>query len=423
MSQAVENYSIQLDDEDSLHAFRSEFRIPRHENSECIYFCGNSLGLQPRKARDFVNQELDDWAKYGVEGHLKQDYPWYSYHEFLSEPMAELVGAKPHEVVIMNTLTVNLHLMMVSFYRPTKARHKILIEYSAFPSDRYAVESQIRFHGYNPEDSIVILTPEPGSNYISAEIIKDTFEKQGDQIALVLIGSVNYYTGQAYPIPLLCQQARQYGCKIGFDLAHGAGNLNFQLHNDGPDFAVWCSYKYLNAGPGGLAGCFIHERHAENFELPRFAGWWGHDKKERFKMESKLKLMSGAEGWQVSNPPIFPMASLRASLDVFHRAGILNLRKKSIALSGYLMHLIQSLEHPDITILTPEHAEERGCQISIQIKNGDKSIYHKISKKNIIADWREPDVIRVAPVPLYNSFQEVFQFYEAFKNVVVNHEE
>ena len=409
----------QLDQQDPLSGYRKEFSFPSDENGiPYHYFCGNSLGLQPNNARNYVNRELDDWAKHGVHGHEMAQFPWVRYHEFLTEPMAEIVGAKSSEVVVMNTLSVNLHLMMVSFYVPTPKRHKILIEYSAFPSDRYAVDSQIKFHGYDPEESLIILTPDEGEVYISKEKIEQTIKMHGEEIALILIGSVNYYTGQAYPIKFITELGHSHGCKVGFDLAHGAGNLLLNLHEDGPDFAVWCSYKYLNSGPGGLSGCFVHERHAESFELPRFAGWWGHDKTNRFKMSPVLKLMSGAEGWQLSNPPILPMASLMASLEIFQRAGMNSLRHKSIRLHNYLRQIIESIDHPSIRILTPASEDERGCQLSIQIKDGDKRIYKQLSEKHIIADWREPDVIRVAPVPLYNSYEDAWNLYQSLKNIL-----
>lgn len=414
--------SLKKDRLDQLSEFRNSFHFPKDKQGDLRYFCGNSLGLQPLQTREFVLQELDDWAEFGVEGHLEAKRPWVKYHEFLTEPMAEVVGALPHEVVVMNTLTVNLHLMMVSFYRPSKSRNKILIEYSAFPSDRYAIESQIRNHGYDPKDSLIILSSENQDEYVSWENIENTITKHGEEIALVLIGSVNYYTGQAYPIKKIKELAHQFGCKVGFDLAHGAGNLLLNLHDDAPDFAVWCSYKYLNSGPGSLAGCFVHERHADDFQLPRFAGWWGHDKVNRFKMPPQLQLMRGAEGWQLSNPPILPMACMLSSLQLFTKAGMSQLRNKSLSLSQYLIELLQSLNHPKIKILTPFSLEERGSQVSIQIQGGDKKIYEDLKQQRIIADWREPDVIRVAPVPLYNSFEDVYYLYESLKKILQSHE-
>lgn len=410
--------SIQRDQQDILRSYREQFFFPYDQYGHLHYFCGNSLGLQPRQTKDYVMQELQDWSQFAVEGHLEAMRPWVHYHEFLTEPMAKIVGALPHEVVVMNTLTVNLHLMMVSFYNPTPKRNKILIEYSAFPSDRYAVESQIKFHGYDPKDSLIILQPQENEEYVDHDTIENVFKQHGDEIALAIIGSVNYYTGQAYPIKKITELAHQYGCKVGFDLAHGAGNLLLNLHDDGPDFAVWCSYKYLNSGPGSLAGCFVHERHADNFDLPRFSGWWAHNKKERFKMSPQFDPMRGAEGWQLSNPPILPMACMLSSLQLFSEAGMPSLRNKSLQLSQYLIDLIQSIQHPKIKILTPVNEDERGSQVSIQIQGGDKQIYENIKQCRIIADWREPDVIRVAPVPLYNSYQDVYALYDAMKNTL-----
>ncbi len=412
-----------LDSKDPLALLRNQFRLPTDsDGAPLLYFCGNSLGLQPVKAEEYVLREMRDWARHGVEGHLHAHFPWVRYHEFLTEPMAQVVGALPHEVIVMNTLSVNLHLMMVSFFRPTKLRHKILIEYSAFPSDRYAVESQIRYHGFNPDDSLIVLEPDKAGEYVSSEAIEEIFTQHGEEIALVLIGSVNYYTGQAYPLKQITTLARKYGCNVGFDLAHGAGNLKLNLHEIAPDFAVWCSYKYLNSGPGSLSGCFIHEQHADNFNLPRFIGWWAHDKINRFKMSPNLKLMRGAEGWQLSNPPILPMACMMASLEIFEQAGMDALYEKSGQLTGMLIQLLDSIDNPSINILSPVNRDERGAQVSIQVTNADRSIYDKISSSGIIADWREPDVIRVAPVPLYNTFEEVYNFYDTLKQILTSYE-
>lgn len=406
------NYAEQLDQQDPLAHFREQFLIPKDDQGkDTIYFCGNSLGLQSRNIREVIEQELKDWEDFGVTGHHKSKYPWYKYHEFLTASMAALIGAKPLETVVMNTLSVNLHLMMVSFYRPDSRRNKILIEYSSFPSDRYAVESQIRFHGFDPAECLMVLQPEGGSDVITNEQLEDVFKKHGHELALVLIGSVNYYTGQAYPIKKLCELAKEYACTIGFDLAHGAGNLKLNLHDDGPDFAIWCGYKYLNGGPGTLGGIFVHERHAHNTDLPRFAGWWGHDKTTRFQMRPEFIMMSGAEGWQLSNPPILPMACLRASLSILCEAGIDRLRKKSIAMGDLLFSLFDQWNHANIEVITPRDPAQRGAQLSIKIHNADKEIFNKLSKQGVIADWREPDVIRIAPVPLYNSFTEVYDFF------------
>jgi kynureninase len=310
----------------------------------------------------------------------------------------------------MNSLTVNLHLMMVSFYRPDAHRNKILMDYSPFPSDRYALESQVKYHGYHPSDTIIELMPNAGTECIQTEDILDLIEMEGSNIALIMIGGVNYYTGQAYDLKKITEAGHKKGCVVGFDLAHAAGNIDLKLHSDGPDFAVWCSYKYLNSGPGGLSGCFVHERHKENFDLPRFTGWWGHDKKTRFLMDDQFIPMSGAEGWQLSNPPILPMAALRASLDIFKEAKMSNLRKKSMLLTGYLEYLLKENLGDKISIITPSNPEERGCQLSLQVN--DKSIYTKLITHGVMADWREPDVIRVAPTPLYNSFEDVWKFVD-----------
>ena len=407
-----------LDDSDELAGFRDQFYLPKDkQGNELIYFCGNSLGLQPRQTPSYIRQELDDWSTLGVEGHFHAKHPWMPYHEILTKSMAKIVGAREHEVVIMNSLTVNLHLMMVSFYRPTAERRKILIEHMTFPSDRYAVDSQIRFHGFDPKENVIELKPDPGTEYVSLQQMTEVLEDEGESIALVLIGNVNYYSGQGYPIKEITNLAHRNGCKIGFNLAHGAGNLMLDLHNDGPDFAVWCTYKYLNSGPGGLAGCFVHDRHANTDGLPRFAGWWGHDKKRRFLMEPSFIPIPGAEGWQLSNPPIFQMASIKSSLDLFELAGMEKLTQKSKALTGYLEFLLIDKDQETFQIITPSDPDERGCQLSIQIKNADKTLFHEISSNGIVADWREPDVIRVAPVPLYNSFVEVWNFAHIIQKV------
>lgn len=409
----------QLDQKDSLAEFRSRFLIPKtSDGRDYIYLCGNSLGLQSKGIRSIIEQELSDWEAFGVHGHHDAQRPWYKYHEFLTEPMAAVLGAKPLETVIMNTLTVNVHLMLVSFYQPKPSKFKILIEYSSFPSDRYAVESQIRFHGYDPKEALIILEPKLGKDYVSRQQMDEVFAREGDQIALALIGSVNYYTGQAYPIAYLTQLAHAHNCKIGFDLAHGAGNLLLNLHEDGPDFAVWCGYKYLNGGPGTLAGCFVHERHANNSDLPRFAGWWGHDKSKRFKMEPKFEYIPGAEGWQLSNPPILPMACLLESLQIFQKAGMKAIREKNLAMGSLLLQWIKELLHPNLKILTPENPEERGAQLSIRLKDANKQIFQNICSAGVIADWREPDVIRIAPVALYNNFTDIANFMDIFQTAL-----
>ena len=402
------NFALELDAKDELRSYRNEFHIPLQKNGEeHIYMCGNSLGLQPKRTKEFLNQELDDWATFGVEGHFHAKNPWLPYHEFLAESYAKIVGAKNSEVVAMNTLTVNLHLMMVSFYRPTQKRHKIIIEGDAFPSDIYAVESQIKHHGFLPESSLIKLRPRDGESAIRTEDISAIIEREGDEIALIMLGGVNYYTGQVFDFEKITKIAHNKGINVGFDLAHAAGNIKLELHKWGVDFAVWCSYKYLNSGPGSVAGAFIHEKH-HNANLPRFAGWWGHNKEERFKMPDKFNPIISAEGWQLSNPPILSLAAIRASLSIFDEVGMEKLLSKSKKLTDYLVFLLNSIETDRIEIITPK---ERGCQLSVRVKNGDKKLFDSITAKGVIADWREPDVIRIAPIPLYNSFQDVFKFY------------
>lgn len=408
-----------LDAHDPLKRFRQEFHIPlKKDGSPCLYFCGNSLGLQPRKAREYVDIVMDDWQHLGVEAHFDGRHPWMPYHEFLTPQMAQIVGAKAEEVVVMNTLTTNLHLLMVSFYRPKAGRFKILMESDAFPSDRYALESQIRFHGYDPAEALLLLKPRPGETLIRTEDIETMLEREGQHIALVLLGGVNYYTGQLFPIRDITAMGHRHGCTVGFDLAHAAGNIDLKLHDSGCDFAVWCTYKYLNGSPGSLGGVFVHERHGANPDLPRFAGWWGHNKEMRFNMRHDFDPIKGAEGWQLSNPPILPMAAMRASLDLFEEAGMDALRRKSVALTGYLESLLHQIPTDRIRIITPIDPDERGCQLSIQVRNADRRLYDQITAQGVIADWREPDVIRVAPVPLYNTFSEVQQFAEILSDML-----
>ena len=412
-------YAQSQDQRDSLHKFRSKFRLPAaSDGSPLIYLCGNSLGLQPVSTSNYIEQELEDWARLGVEGHTEAKHPWLPYHEFLTTSMAKIVGAKPSEVVIMNTLTTNLHLMMVSFYQPTKKKYKIVIESDAFPSDKYAVESQLKFHGFNPHEGLILWKPRRGEELCRFEDLEKIVSEQGDEIALLMIGSTNYYTGQAFPLKKITQLGHKHNCLVGFDLAHGVGNIQPDLHETGADFAVWCTYKYLNSGPGSLGGCFVHERHENDKKLKRFAGWWGHNKETRFNMRHEFEALRGAEGWQLSNPPILSMAAIRASLDVFEEAGFENLRNKSISLTGYLEFLIDELDDRRITIITPRNPVERGCQLSIQVKSTDKRLHAKLTEAGVISDWREPDVIRIAPTPLYNSFEDVYQFAKIFKNVL-----
>jgi kynureninase len=374
--------------------------------------CGNSLGLQPKDVRDYIEQELNDWEALGVEGHFQAKNPWMPYHEFLTEPIARIVGAKALEVVTMNSLTVNLHLLMVSFYRPTDKRHKILIETNAFPSDQYAAQSQIKYHGYDPEEALLELPLRDGEVTHRPEDIEAFIKQEGDSIALTLLGGINYYTGQAFDMQRITETAKEKGSVVGFDLAHAAGNLELHLHDWDVDFAAWCSYKYLNSGPGGIAGVFVHERHTQNDALPRFAGWWGHDKESRFLMESDYVPIRSAEGWQMSNPPILSLAALRASLHIFDKAGISALREKSCLLTGYMEFLIDRKVSKGVAIITPRDPQQRGCQLSLVLKKNGREVYKQLAKNGFICDWREPDVIRVAPVPLYNTFQDVLRFVE-----------
>jgi kynureninase len=384
-----------------------------------VYLCGHSLGLQPNTAGSYIEQELKEWARLGVEGHFQASNPWMPYHRLLTEQTAALVGARPIEVVVMNSLTVNLHLMMVSFYRPTSARHKIVVERGAFPSDQYAVKSQIRFHGFDPASSLIELSPLPGESCLRDEEIESLIEQSGDEIALILLGGVNYATGQAFDLAGITRAGHARGCVVGFDLAHAVGNLQLRLHDWDPDFAVWCSYKYLNGGPGCVAGCFVHERHARSLDLPRFAGWWGHDEHSRFAMGPDFQPMSGAEGWQLSNPSIISMAVLRSSMEIFYEAGIERLRDKSVTLTGYLEFLLNNFSMDqnraaNFSIVTPQEKERRGAQLSIRIPQQGRTLCERLTQEGIIGDWREPDTFRVAPVPLYNSYRDVFQFVRRF---------
>ena len=415
--EASASFAAAMDTSDPLKRFRDKFFMPKQSSGDdVLYFTGNSLGLQPKTARAYIEQELKDWETLGVEGHFHAKNPWMPYHEFLTDSLANVVGAKPIEVVAMNSLTVNLHLLMVSFYRPTRERHKIVIEAGAFPSDQYAVQSQIKFHDFDVENALIELNPRIGETLLRTADIEKTLEENGDSIALILLGGVNYYTGQLFDMRRITEIGHRLGAIVGFDLAHAAGNIELHLHNWNVDFAAWCSYKYLNAGPGAIAGVFVHERYSENFDLPRFAGWWGHEKETRFLMGDEFVPIKGAEGWQLSNPPIFQLAALKASLDVFEEAGIKNLTEKSRKLTAYLEFLLSEIKDERISVITPSDPNQRGCQLSIRVQNSDKNLFNAITEKGVIADWREPDVIRVAPVPLYNSFTDVFKFAETLKN-------
>ena len=405
-------FPVQLDQKDELAAFRTEFFLPQSNNSDTIYFCGNSLGLQPKTTPAFLGEELRKWQELAVDGHFKSELPWTSYQKQFKAPMANLIGALPDEVVAMNSLTINLHLMMVSFYRPSASRFKIITEAGAFPSDMYAFETQVKYHGFDPEEAIVEVKPREGEELIRTEDIIDTISQHGERVALVLFSGVHYYTGQYFDLEAITRSAHQVGAFAGFDLAHAVGNVALSLHQWEVDFAVWCTYKYLNAGPGATAGAFIHEKHGADPAVPRFAGWWGHREEERFKMEKSFKPIPGADGWQVSNGSILAMAGLRASLEIFERAGFENLRSKSLKLTGYLHFLLTdiSTRHTELQVITPSDSDARGCQLSISIREKGREVFEALANAGVVVDWREPNVIRVAPVPLYNTFSEVYRF-------------
>lgn len=416
------NFAGQLDAEDVLKNFRQRFHIPQHNNKDTIYFTGNSLGLQPRTTSSYVQQELDDWARLGVEGHFQAKNPWMPYHEIFPRQLSSIVGGLPHELVVMNQLTVNLHLLMVSFYGPDPRRFKIICEAKAFPSDQYALETQVLYHGFDPAEAIIEIAPRDGEYTIRTEDILAAINQHSDELALVLFGGINYYTGQLFDMAKITRAAHEVGAYAGFDLAHAAGNVALQLHDWNVDFACWCSYKYLNSGPGGVAGAYIHERHASNKQLPRFAGWWGHTKETRFKMEKGFEPIPTAEGWQLSNAPILSMAAHKASLDIFEEAGMSRLHEKRKKLAAYLHFVLQdinsSLSEKVIEIITPSNEEERGCQVSMLMLKKGKEVFNELARRGVIADWREPNVIRIAPVPLYNSFKDIWEFGNIIESIL-----
>ena len=410
-------FAKEMDAQDPLQSFRNQFYFPQHEGKDAIYFCGNSLGLQPKSTQQYIQRELEQWHTYGVEGHFRGEHPWFHYHKYLQPQTAHVVGAKEQEVVVMNTLTVNLHLLMVTFYRPTKERFKIIMEAGAFPSDQYAIESQVKWHGFVPAEAIVEVAPRLGEDNLRTEDILATIAQHGDETALVLFGGVNYYTGQFFDLKAITQAGHRAGAYVGFDLAHAAGNVPLQLHDWEVDFASWCSYKYLNGGPGGPSGVFIHEKHGNDRDLPRFAGWWGYDEQQRFLMKKGFIPMSGAEGWQLSNASILSFAAHRASLDMFAAATMPALRAKSEKLTGYLEFLLQQLirEGYSLQLITPKNEAERGCQLSLLTDAKGKQLFDYLSNNGVICDWREANlptgqagVIRLAPTPLYNRFEEVW---------------
>jgi kynureninase len=404
-----------LDSSDRLGKFRDEFHIPKTANGDDIlYFCGHSLGLQPRKTEGYVLAELEDWRRYGVKGHVKSHKPWYSYHELVRDHAASVMGARPTEVVAMNSLTTNLHLLMVSFYQPTKAKYKILIEKHAFPSDQYAVKSQIKFHGFDPQDALIELIPTPGKMTVTAEQIAQTIDKEGDRIALIMLGGVNYLTGQAFDMKNISEIAHRKDCLVGIDLAHAAGNLHLKLHDWNIDFAAWCSYKYLNSGPGSIGGAFVHDNVAPKAKR-RFEGWWGHDKSARFAMSDEFVPIGGAETWQLSNPPILPLACYQASLEIFDQAGMSNLRAKSEQLTGYLESLLRHDLGDKMELITPSDPSQRGAQLSVTFKADVDKLQSFLTAKGVICDLRKPNIMRIAPVPLYNKFEDVFRLTQLLR--------
>jgi len=411
--EATLNFARQLDEDDSIHRYRDRFHMPQLNGKNVYYFGANSLGLMPKTARLAVMEELDVWEKLGVLGQHKR---WETYHEHLTESTARLVGSNPSEVVVMNALTLNLHILLVSFYQPNTKRYKIVIENGAFPSDQYAVESQIRFHGFDPKDALIELVPRNGEKCLQTDDIVHTLRSHGDSISTVLIGGVNYYTGQAFDMEAITKAGQEVGAFVGFDLAHAAGNLKLELHDWNVDFAAWCTYKYMNSGPGSPGGVFIHERH-ENWHGPRFAGWWGHNKETRFDMNPNFVPISGAEGWQISNAPVLSMACLRKSMNIFDEVGMEALRKKSETLTGFLEYLLMSI-NDKLSIITPSSPMQRGCQLSVVVHENGKNVFNKLSASGVVCDWREPDVIRLAPAPLYTSYSDIFKTVEILKSLL-----
>jgi kynureninase len=408
-----------MDEADPLSSFREEFVIPKQATGEpYLYFCGNSLGLQPKGVEAALQQEIGKWREQAVDGHFHAPDPWYDYHALLREPMARLFGALPREVVVMNSLTVNLHLLMVSFYRPTAERYKIVIEAGAFPSDRYAVASQAQLHGFAPEEAILQWSPREGEDRLHLADLEAILAREGEQIALLMLGGVHFYTGQRLPMKEIVERGHAAGCVVGFDLAHAAGNLPMALHDGDVDFAAWCTYKYLNGGPGGVGAAFVHERHLEDASLPRLAGWWGHDPKRRFAMEEAFSPIPSADAWQLSNAPILSMAALRASLAVFSKTSMEALRERSLRLTGYLEKLLDQTIPDGFSLITPSAPEERGAQLSIRLHRPARDIQQKLQAAGVICDVRQ-DVIRVAPAPLYNRFEEIWHFVQILKKILV----
>ena len=411
-------FAKQLDAQDQLHKYKDEFIFPKVNGKKVIYFTGNSLGLQPIRTKAYVDEVMNDWANLAVEGHFYSEKPWWDYHERFATPLSKIVGAIPSEITVMNTLTVNLHLLMVSFYRPTTNRYKIICEEKAFPSDQYMFQSQVHFHGYKPEDALIEIKRREGEHNIRIEDVLAKIEEVGEELALVLIGGVNYYTGQVFDMKTITEAGHKAGAKVGWDLAHAAGNIKLQLHDWNVDFAAWCSYKYMNSGPGNASGCFIHERHHNNSELPRFAGWWGHNKERRFKMEPVFDPIHGADGWQISNLPVLSLAPYLASVEMFDEIGMDALISKRDKITSYLefiLHEIGKEADSNFEVITPSNPAERASQLSVLLHGEGRSLFDYLMKNGVITDWREPNVIRLAPVPLYCSFEDMYHFGQILK--------
>ncbi len=415
--EATLEYARSLDQVDILYPFRERFLFPQHEGAPVGYFCGNSLGLQPKSTSYLMLKELEDWAAFGVEGHTQARNPWLYYHHLFSESLARVVGAEKEEVVAMNTLTVNLHLLMLSFYRPANGRYKIMMEAGAFPSDQYAIETQVKMYGYEPADAIIEIAPREGEHTIRDEDILQAISDAGSELALVLFGGVNYYTGQLFDMKRITEAAHRVGAYAGYDLAHAVGNVSLQLHDWGVDFACWCSYKYLNSGPGGVGGIFVHRHHGNNPKTFRLAGWWGNEEGTRFQMKKGFVPQKGAASWQMSNAPVFNMVAHRASLDIYDKAGMSALREKSLKLTAYLEFLLNTIEGLPFIIITPKEAHRRGAQLSLLFLERGREVFDALTAEGIITDWREPDVIRVAPVPLYNTYEDVFRLYKVLRRL------
>ena len=417
--QNTREFAQQLDAKDVIKKYREEFIFPQHNGKDVIYFTGNSLGLQPKSAKKYVDEVMNDWANLAVEGHFYAEKPWWDYHERFANPLSKIVGAKPSEITVMNTLTVNLHLLMVSFYRPTQKRYKIICEEKAFPSDQYMFQSQVNFHGYKTEDAIIEIKRREGEHNIRLEDVLAKINEVGDELALVLFGGVNYYTGQVFDMKAITNAGHKVGAIVGFDLAHAAGNIKLALHDWNVDFAAWCSYKYMNSGPGNASGCFVHEKHHFNTDLPRFAGWWGHNKERRFKMEQQFDPIQGADGWQISNLPVLSLAPYLASVELFAEIGMDALIAKRNTITAYLEFVLREIDREvqgNFEIITPSNPSERGCQLSVFLHGEGRSLFDYLMKNGVIIDWREPNVIRLAPVPMYTSFEDIYRFGQILKN-------